>query len=282
MRTDDTLLERCGPVHAVRPRRSGPPTAHQELGPAESGAPARHRRIDHAQCVVLTAQFRGKLCDQLAHHPARSVAAGEFLYLAGEEARSVFLVRSGLVKTEMVSSSGQELTLSVYGPGDVLGELCLCTGERREQARALEASTVVELPLDLLIRRLREDPQAALDFISTVCRHLADAYARLHSLSVDQVTERVVRTLLRLAHDLGQTAAGGTRIGHRITQEELARLIGARREVVSGVLNRLRDGGFISYKRGSLMVVNREALHALLCSIEGEGSNVSRITDLRT
>lgn len=225
------------------------------------------RSTDHARCTVLSRHFRGQLCEQLASGPGRSVLAGDLIYSMGQLAESVYLVRHGLVKTSLVSPGGQELTLRLYPPGDIFGELCLCTGERREQAAALEASEVVEIPLTALLRRLRQDPQAALEFASSVCQHLSDAHEGLRSLSFDPVTERLARALLDLADRLGETGAQGKRIAHHITQEELAHMIGARREVVSGLLNRLRTDGLISYTRRGLIEVDRAALRAHIDSI---------------
>src|SRR5688500_2587490 len=121
------------------------------------------RLPDHSECRILSQLFRGKLCEDLARRPARRLAAGEFVYRMGDPARSVYLVRRGLVKTAVVSPGGQELTLRIHRPGDVLGELCLCSGERREHAAAVEASEVVAITLEMLVARLRQDPLAALD-----------------------------------------------------------------------------------------------------------------------
>jgi CRP/FNR family transcriptional regulator len=185
----------------------------------------------------------------------------------GEAARSVYLVRGGLIKTSMVSSGGHELTLRIHKAGDILGELCLCVDERRDQAVALEESEVVEIPLDLLIARLRQDPEAALNFAIVASAHLVQTYQRLQSLSAEPAMGRLTRALLDLASDLGEPIGHGTQITHHITQEELARLISARREVVSSLLNQLRKTGLISYSRGGFIVVNRQALQNLLESI---------------
>ena len=231
------------------------------------GAGALPRLSDHASCTVLSGIFRGQLCEQLARGPGRNVEAGELLYTMGQPAESVYLVRRGLMKTSLVSPGGQELTLRLYPAGDILGELCLCTGERREQAVALETSKVVEIPLAALLRSVRQDSQTALEFASAVCEHLADAHEGLRSLSFDPVTERLARALLGLADRLGETGARGRRIAHHITQEELARMIGARREVVSSLLNRLRTDGLISYTRRGFIEIDREALKAYIDSI---------------
>jgi CRP-like cAMP-binding protein len=223
-----------------------------------------------ASCFTLTRVLRGRLCQQLAGGSGRSIEPGERLYSMGQPAESVYLVRRGLVKTSLVSPGGQELTLQLYQAGDILGELSVCSAERREQAVALESSEVVEVPYVTLLRRIRQDPEAALDFASAVCEHLAAAHEGLRSLSFDPVSERLARTLLQLADRLGEPGERGTRIAHYITQEELAHLIGARREVVSSLLNRLRSEGSISYTRRGLIEVDREALEKYIDSISEE------------
>ena len=232
-----------------------------------TAAAALPRPADHARCTALSRLFRGRLCEQLARGAGRRVRAGELLYTMGQTAESLYLVRRGLVKTSLISPGGQELTLRLYPAGDILGELCLCTGERREQAMALEASEVVEIPLTSLLRSLRQDPQAAVEFASAVCEHLGEVHEGLRSLSFDPVSERLARALLELADRLGEPGSRGRRIAHYITQEELAQMIGARREVVSGLLNRLRTEGLISYTRRGLIEVDREALKAYIDSI---------------
>jgi CRP/FNR family transcriptional regulator, cyclic AMP receptor protein len=185
----------------------------------------------------------------------------------GEPARAVYLVRRGLIKTSMVSPGGQELTLRIHNTGDVFGELCLCANERREQAVALEQSEIVEIPLELMVAQLRQDPEAALDFATAATGQLLQTYQRLQSLAVEPAMGRLTRTLLDLASQVGEPTAQGTQIAHHITQEELARLISARREVVSSLLNQLRKAGFISYTRRGFIVIDRQALGDLLDSI---------------
>jgi CRP/FNR family transcriptional regulator, cyclic AMP receptor protein len=222
------------------------------------------RLTDHSLCETLSASWRGKFCQQLAQFPPRQLQPGEHLYLTGNPARSVFLVRSGLIKTSAVSAEGEELTLRLYKAGDILGELCLCGGGRREEAVALDPSSVTELPLPSMLALLRRDPEMAMEFATLLCDRLADSYEQIESLSWDTVLHRLVRTLLRLAIELGEPAPEGTRLAHYIRQEELAQLVGARREVVSGLLSRLRASGHISYSPRGAITVQRTALQAFL------------------
>lgn len=181
--------------------------------------------------------------------PARRVRAGQLLYRVGDEARSLFLVKSGLIKASVTSERGDEVTLRVAGPGEMLGALCWCWRERREHATVLEAGDVVEILLTDLLAQLERSPHAMVDFVAAVCRELGDAYEKLGSWSFDSAAVRLVRTLIRMGRDLGEAAGDDTRIPHYIKQEELAHLVGARREVVSTLLNRLRERGLVSYTR---------------------------------
>ena len=233
-------------------------------GHDRAGASGSLRLADHRECVLLSGLCRGALCEQLARGPGRRLAAGRLVYREGEDAHSVYLLRSGLVKTSVLSEAGEELTLRVHRPGEIFGELCLCAGERRDRATALQPTEVVHIPLSALLAQLRRDPQAALEFTRSLCERLDEAYDQLRSLSTDPVLRRLVRTLLKLADDPGGGALRATEIAHHITQEELARMVGARREVVSGLLNRLRERGLISYARRGPIHVDRSALEAFL------------------
>ena len=196
----------------------------------------------------------------LAGRPARRLAAGAFVYLGGDAARSVYVLRSGLVKTSVVWRDGRELILRVARPGDLFGETRLAAPESGEQARALEASQIVEIPMAELLALLVRAPDALKGFLETLARRVAEGHEAVRRLAFATALERLCLALLELARDLGQAEGPATTIPHHFTQDELARMIGARREVVSGLLNRLRERRLIGYTRKGIMSVNRDAL----------------------
>jgi CRP/FNR family cyclic AMP-dependent transcriptional regulator len=225
------------------------------------------RMADHSQCCVISEPLRGNLCEQLSRRPGRHAEAGEFVYLAGGEAQSLFFLKRGLIKTSRVAPDGRELILQIYRAGEVFGELCFCTGVRREQATVLEASEVVELPSDDLFNALRRNPDAVLDLVAIMSDRLSEAQALLQSMAFDSAMVRLVRQLLAMAERLGSASDDGTHIAHHINQEEFAGLIGSRREVVSGLLNRLRDLHLIDYPRKGEITVHTRALQSYLASL---------------
>lgn len=207
------------------------------------------------------------LRDHVAGRPGRRVGAGEFVYLEGDAARSIFLLRSGLIKISLVSQQGGERILQVHQPKAMFGELCFCRGDRTEQAVALEPSDVVEVAFEDLVAWVRRDPPAMLELLATVCERLAAAQDQLRSITFETTMVRLVRTLLKLADELGESSPHGTRITHYIKQADLAGMIGARREVVSGLLKRLRDQALVRYVRRGPLTVDRPRLATYLDAI---------------
>jgi hypothetical protein len=130
----------------------------------------------HARCLVLSGLLRGKLCEQLARRPSRHAPAGRLLYFVDESAKSLYYIKTGLVKTSRTTPTGDEMILQIHRSGEIFGELCFCTGERRDQAIALEASEIVEISLVELLAQLQRTPEAALDLIAALCERLGDAH----------------------------------------------------------------------------------------------------------
>jgi CRP-like cAMP-binding protein len=218
----------------------------------------------HSDCETLSGMLRGGLCEQFTGRPGRAVAAEQRLYELGDPARSIYFLRSGLVKITALSRDGKEIILNVHQPGEVFGEFCLCEGSRTEAAVAMEPTEVVEIHLEDLTRHLQSNTEALYGFLVTVCSRLSRAYDTIQELSFDRLGARLAKVLLRLADELGRETADGTEIVHYISQEELAQMLSARREAVSTALNRLREQGLVFYGRRGKLTVHRGRLAAFV------------------
>lgn len=212
---------------------------------------------------TVAGSFRGAFCEALDSRPGHRLQAGEFLYLPGDPITSSYYLRKGLIKTGVFASDGRELIVDIHRPGDIIGEPCLPEGKRGDYARAIEESDIVEVSCADFVDQVRRDPQALLDFMGALDVQLAEIRERLLSLASEPVRARLVRTLVRLAEKLGEETPEGVRIPQPIRQEDLARMVGARREVVSRELNRLRREGAIRYSSRGPIRIDRAALRGL-------------------
>jgi CRP/FNR family transcriptional regulator, cyclic AMP receptor protein len=216
----------------------------------------------HGECEAFSSLFRGSLCEQFTGQQGRAFGAEEPVYHLGDAARSIYFLRRGLVKITALSEDGREIILSVHKPGEIFGEFCLCDGVRGESAVAMEPTEAVEIRLEALVQHLRGNEDAMYNFLVTVCQRLSRAYETIQELSFDPLRERLAKVLLRLADELGHETGEGTELAYYITQEELAQMLSARREVVSGALKRLREQRLVDYTRKGKLTIDRAALAA--------------------
>ena len=159
--------------------------------------------------------------------------------------------------------------------GEVFGELCHCTGERREQAVAMEDCEIVELSFDEFVTHLQSNRPAFLLFLSNVAQQLSAAYDQIQTLSFSSTMERLIRTLGRLADEFGEPDGEWIRLTHYFRQDDLAQMIGARREVVSTLLNQLREQGLINYARKDGLLLRRAGLDRFLVSAEKPSAHLN-------
>jgi CRP-like cAMP-binding protein len=211
---------------------------------------------------ALAPLFRGRFCDVLlANREPLCFAEDEVLYEMGEEERTLFVIREGVVKTGTITSRGREIIYDVRKDGDVCGELCALGPVRRDRAVALVRTQAVRMGFDEVVDVLSRQPLLLRDFTEILCGALADAYAQVNRLAGEDVMQRLVNVLLSLAGKFGQPLGNLVEIETYLTQEELSQMVVARRERVSTALNSLRRRGIVHYSPRGHLLVDMGRLH---------------------
>lgn len=205
---------------------------------------------------ALVPIFRGRFCDVLLpNHRARAFAKDEVIYDLGDRERTLFFVRSGVVKTGTITENGREIIYDVRKEGDVVGELCCLERPRRDRAVALEAAEAVPVSFVEVMDTLSRHPTLLQGFVEVFAGALAEAYDQVHRLADDNVMKRLIKILKMLAAKLGRPAGRLTEINAYLTQKELSEMVVARRERTSTALNSLRRHGIAQYSsRGHLLI----------------------------
>jgi len=176
------------------------------------------------------------------------------IFSQGESANSVFYLRQGKVKLAVTSKQGKEAIVAILGQGDFFGEGCLA-GQRLRMATAttLADCTLARIEKSQMARMLRQDHSASELFVT----HLLSRNVRYEADLVDQLfnssEKRLARALLLLAH-FGKESRSET-VFPRISQDNLAQMVGTTRSRVSHFMNEFRKLGFIDYSdNGGLTV----------------------------
>ena len=207
----------------------------------------------------LTADERDAL---LSAGHVRRWSVGEVLFREGDAAGSAIVILSGLVKIHKRGRDGDELILSLCGPGDLLGEVTAVQGPTRSaDAVALEhveAATVAVADLRALLARY---PRLTLVLLDLALRRLRLADQRRLEFASAESLPRVTSRLLELAERFGVAGQDGTlEVAMPISQEELASWAAASRESTARALRTLRDLGLIETHRKRMVVLDADGL----------------------
>jgi CRP/FNR family transcriptional regulator/CRP/FNR family cyclic AMP-dependent transcriptional regulator len=185
----------------------------------------------------------------------RRFRAGEVLFHEGDPGHALFLLRSGHVKIVQIAADGAELILHVYGPGDTLGELALVDdGPRSATAVAMERVEALALHREEFLALLARHPAVAIAVLNKVISMVRRLNQQMHAVLSLDATGRLAQKLLELADLHGQETAEGIRIGIRITQEQLAQMVGAARSTVNKQLGWFMERGTLTVEREQIVI----------------------------
>lgn len=177
------------------------------------------------------------------------LAEGEILYRQSEQLSFLWFLESGYVKRLRVDADGGQRILGLLNGGKLLGLEALSTQVAAETIRVKTAARLLRLPVTQFKAGIaRHDLQWTL--LDGIVRQKQQAEKCLESLQSENTRTRLVRTLNELISHHGGRCQHGHEIDIPLTQEELAQLVGASRQVVSGLLNDLRREGVLDYGRG--------------------------------
>ena len=191
----------------------------------------------------------------------RTFAKGMIIFHKGGLGRSLYIIESGQVRIFSLSETGQEISINIYGPGELFGELAILDGlPRSAGAMAMERTVTLTLYRDDFLRCLETCPRMVKDIVAVLSRRLRYTTAYAETLAFLDVYGRVAAKLLELADRYGVAKAGAEQIELHLTQAELASWVVASRESVNKVLGTFRDQGLIQLEGQTITILDREAL----------------------
>jgi len=208
--------------------------------------PAAELRRDCPTARIVTVRHRGTI------------------YRQGEPARSVFCVLEGQVTIARGNDDGAMVTTAVLAAGDFFGAALGGATESEDTAKAKGAVSLWRAPIAEFRRLLQQHPDVSWEFVSTLARRQRQMERRLESFAFKRVEVRLAETFRELSGGFAMRCEHGFGQHLRLSQQELADLVGASRPVVSTILNRLRDKGVLGYSREYVCVRRIEDLESLI------------------
>jgi CRP/FNR family transcriptional regulator len=225
---------------------SGQVAAFLRASPVFAGLPARE--IDTLAAAASEEHYRAR----------------QYVFMEGDVARWLCVVRSGRVKIVKHSPSGKDVVLELLGPGEVFGGVAVI--ERRPYpaaAQALEPSVALKIPAETVAAVAERHPSIIREMALMIGRRLRAAHDTVRSLAVEPVEARLASTLLRLAEREGVAGRRGLALPFHLTRQSLADMSGTTVETAIRVVSRWLRDELVEDDGGRLLIRDIDALREL-------------------
>lgn len=190
----------------------------------------------------------------------RPLKRGEHLYRASDPFESVFAVRSGAVKTYIVSEDGEEQVTGFYLPGEIVGMDGISTAHHVTSAKTLETSSVCEIPFSRLEELSTKIPSLQHHFFSLMSREI-QADRELHMLlSKKSADDRIASLLISIANRQKLRGLSAQCIRLPMSRYDIANYLGLAVETVSRIFTRFQQQGLLAVEGREVKILDREAL----------------------
>ena len=185
----------------------------------------------------------------------RRYRRGELVVEHGKKSNALFILLTGRARVLTADSRGREVILAVLESGDYVGEMSLIDNEPHS------ATVRAEIQTDMLIlgrpefaRCLPENSSLSYAIMRGLVARLRSADRQIESLALLDVYGRVARSLLDMADTIGEVKI----IRNKVSRQDLAKVVGASREMVSRVMKDLEERGMIATQdNGSVILKER-------------------------
>jgi CRP/FNR family cyclic AMP-dependent transcriptional regulator len=173
----------------------------------------------------------------------RRFKRGDVVVEQGKKSNFLAIVLTGRARVLTTDARGREVILATLNPGDYIGEMSLIDNQPHSATVRAEVQTDVLILGRLEFARcLPENSSMAYAVMKGLVQRLRHADRKIESLALMDVYGRVARALLEFA---SPEQDGQLVIRERVSRQDVAKMIGASREMVSRVMKDLEDRGFI-------------------------------------
>jgi len=221
--------------------------------------------MDKIEALRRTALFGGLSLAELQALAGtaveRRLSAGEVLFVAGDEARGLYVVAEGAVRAFRETLEGREQVIHVERAGATIAEVPVFDGgPYPSTVAAEEASTLLFIDKRDVLRLCVDHPPIALAALKLLAARLRRSAELIEALSLREVDQRLARFILEEARSRGSLTDSGLAVELILTNQQIASRIGTVREIISRSLARLQQNGLIALEGRRATIPDEQAL----------------------
>jgi CRP/FNR family transcriptional regulator len=196
----------------------------------------------------------------------RIFGAGDHIYRTGDSFESLYAVKSGSVKSSLVSMSGENQVLAFHLPGDVLGLDSAGMHTHGSSAQALENTVVCSLPFARLEEFVVHSPGAFRWFLELAGSVLSGYQSLFTMLSRMKAEARLSQFLLDQSQRYRDRGYSAREFNLTMSRQDISNHLGLALETVSRLIARFQRDGMVNVERRKVTILDAASLEALASS----------------
>ncbi|HSM69270.1 MAG TPA: fumarate/nitrate reduction transcriptional regulator Fnr [Xanthomonadales bacterium] len=193
-------------------------------------------------------------------HRSRPIQAGQHLFRAGDEFKSVASVRTGCFKSYAVNRDGQEQVLGFHLPGEIIGLDAIHEGHHVANVVALDTSAICSLPFNAMTGMARNMPELQHELFCVMSLRISELETFAGDLSAD---ERIALFLKSLSKRFSRRGYSEREFILSMSRRDIASYLRLATETVSRVLARFQQRGLIEVDRKLVKILDLDDLGTL-------------------
>ncbi|MEI7841861.1 MAG: fumarate/nitrate reduction transcriptional regulator Fnr [Gallionellaceae bacterium] len=194
----------------------------------------------------------------------RSYRRGDYLYRSGSKFASLYAIRTGFFKTQVLHEDGREQVTGFQMPGEIIGFEAISTDLHSCDAVALEDSEICELPFDKLEELSRQLPTLQRHLHKIMSREIVRDQGIMLLLGSMRAEERLAAFLLNLSQRFAARGYSSTSFRLRMTRQEIGSYLGLKLETVSRTLSSFQEAKLIEVQNKSIELLDLPLLRRMV------------------
>ena len=186
---------------------------------------------------------------------------GDVLFRKSSEGNALYVIREGAIKIVLPSRMGEERIVTIFSTGDFFGEMALLDGQPRSaDAVALKPSKLLVLDRKDFLKFLNAHEAAMATILSTLSMRLRKTDEMLEDASFLNIPARLAKKLLEIGGTFGRQNGNTMSISLKLSQKELADMVGATRESINKELRVLKERGLVTVTEQHIRINDMDRL----------------------
>ena len=194
---------------------------------------------------------------------SQSYKRGQTLFDMDNRFKSIYVVRSGSFKTTIEATNGREQVTSFYFPGEFIGLDAIYEQAYRSTAKALESSSVCELPFERLQELGSIMPQLQVQLMSRLSKELAGDKNLMLLLGKKTAEEKLATFLLSISKRFQDRGFSATDFQLSMSRGDIANHLGLAVETISRLFTRLQEDGLIHIHAKTISIADIDKLRQM-------------------